>query len=205
MAGNGIIHSEIPGPNGGEGFQLWLNLPSQKKFTPARYNERKAENVPFYQGEAGNLIVKIVAGSYQNIKNDDVSHVDYTCLDVNLSGQNSQFTHKLNFDQTVWFYVYEGEIVYGQQKFGTDSMVVLSEKVEETGSTSSSSCEDKILIKSTTESAKFFLCHSNPINEKILWHGPFVVNQESELEETFEMYQSSQAPFQKIPGDDRNF
>lgn len=39
VAGSGIIHSETPEQENGvmEDFQLWLNLPAQRKIIPARY------------------------------------------------------------------------------------------------------------------------------------------------------------------------
>src|SRR6516164_10061522 len=43
-AGGGVMHSEMPGPNGVQTLQLWLNLPARLKMTPARYADlRRAD------------------------------------------------------------------------------------------------------------------------------------------------------------------
>merc|ERR1712226_852820 len=102
--------------------------------------------------------------------------------------------HDLQNDKTVFFYVYNGEIIFNDQKFGRDTMVVLGE-ASNSDCQESQSCEsDTITIKNNSDhNSKVFMCHSNPINENIFWHGPFVVNTKEEMDETFRMFQSGKA------------
>ena len=51
-AGSGVIHSEMPAPSfyeqGGKmhGFQIWINLPRDRKMIPPRYQDTPAEKIP---------------------------------------------------------------------------------------------------------------------------------------------------------------
>src|SRR6202142_3438518 len=47
-AARGIIHSEMPQQSEGRmrGFQLWLNLPSREKMTPAKYRAIPGDQIP---------------------------------------------------------------------------------------------------------------------------------------------------------------
>lgn len=68
-AGRGVVHSEMPPPdvmeNGGrsEGFQLWVNLPSDQKMVEPRYQDVRPEQMPIVETDSGKVKVKVVAGS----------------------------------------------------------------------------------------------------------------------------------------------
>lgn len=62
-AGRGLVHSEMPEQEEGvmEGFQLWLNLPSQRKMCDPWYRDIPSSEIP----EAhlpGGLRVRVIAG-----------------------------------------------------------------------------------------------------------------------------------------------
>ena len=54
-AGKGVIHSEMPEQTEGlvRGFQLWLNLPKQKKMIDPAYNDIPSEKIPIVQINGG--------------------------------------------------------------------------------------------------------------------------------------------------------
>src|SRR5512136_3373887 len=47
-AGSGIVHQEMPKPVDGRmgGFQLWVNLPRQRKMMDPRYQEIRRDQIP---------------------------------------------------------------------------------------------------------------------------------------------------------------
>ncbi len=49
-AGGGVLHSEMPGPEGVRTLQLWLNLPARLKRTPAHYRDVRRVDASFVQG-----------------------------------------------------------------------------------------------------------------------------------------------------------
>ena len=56
-AGRGVIHSEMPEQTKGlvRGFQLWLNLPKEKKLIEPAYNDIPAEKIPTVNSKEGRL------------------------------------------------------------------------------------------------------------------------------------------------------
>src|SRR3954452_13801817 len=54
-AGRGIVHSELPEQHEGrmEGFQLWLNLPADRKLADPWYRDIQAEDIPEFTTDAG--------------------------------------------------------------------------------------------------------------------------------------------------------
>ena len=67
-AGKGIVHSEMPEQTKGlvRGFQLWLNLPKNKKMIEPVYNDIPADKIPNICIPGG--AIKIIAGSFSGIK-----------------------------------------------------------------------------------------------------------------------------------------
>src|SRR5256714_7206415 len=67
-AGAGVVHSEMPSAEfqreGGRlhGFQLWVNLPQQKKMMKPRYQEIPASSIPVARTEDGLVTVRVIAG-----------------------------------------------------------------------------------------------------------------------------------------------
>jgi redox-sensitive bicupin YhaK (pirin superfamily) len=62
IAGRGIIHSKMPKQENGvmEGFQLWLNLPAQRKMIPAWYRDIPEEQIPDYVTDEG-VTVRVIS------------------------------------------------------------------------------------------------------------------------------------------------
>ncbi len=62
-SGGGILHEEMPkrGPSGNVfGFQLWVNLPADKKMSQPRYQEVNALTIPSMEKDG--VKVRVVAG-----------------------------------------------------------------------------------------------------------------------------------------------
>src|SRR5580700_7677677 len=62
-AGRGIVHSEMPEQQQGRmrGFQLWLNLPADRKMIEPAYQEFGPERIPLASPARG-VHVKVIAG-----------------------------------------------------------------------------------------------------------------------------------------------
>ncbi|NWJ90774.1 pirin family protein, partial [Marine Group I thaumarchaeote] len=73
-AGSGVIHSEMPAPSffeqGGKmhGFQIWINLPRDRKMIPPRYQDTPAEKIPEVLLEDGTSKVRVIAGEFQTTR-----------------------------------------------------------------------------------------------------------------------------------------
>lgn len=56
-AGRGILHSETPGPEGGSGFQLWVNLAKKDKMVEPAYQELRKKDIPVVERDGVTAIV----------------------------------------------------------------------------------------------------------------------------------------------------
>ncbi|MFZ9666144.1 MAG: pirin family protein, partial [Limnohabitans sp.] len=67
-AGRGLVHSEMPEQEEGvmEGFQLWLNLPSQRKMCDPWYRDIPSSEIPEAHWPGG-LRVRVIAGVYAGV------------------------------------------------------------------------------------------------------------------------------------------
>ena len=69
-AGSGIMHQEMPSGNSKgqmHGFQLWANLPSDKKLIAPRYQDIASKDIAYLEDNDGSKI-KIIVGDYKGIK-----------------------------------------------------------------------------------------------------------------------------------------
>ena len=181
-AGSGIIHQEMPQPFKGNmvGFQLWVNLPKNRKMTDPRYmGITNKDIVRTSKDDAGiNLIAGRIGG-----KKGPVHHlfVDVEYFDLHLSGN---FEHKTE-KKTAFIYVYEGSIEIEGKKVGAEHCALLEEKGD---------------IKITGK-AKFIFVAGNPLKEPVAWGGPIVMNTEKELEKAFQELDESTFIKGRIPTD----
>ncbi len=165
-AGSGIIHQEMPIESKEEtmGFQLWVNLPRNKKMTGPRYMGLTKDDLESVEFDGG--AVKVIAGSYDRVRGpvkDLFIDVDY--FDVHLDGTFDHSTNK----RTCFIFVYEGSIYIGDKAVDSGHCTLLEEKGEV-----------QIIGK-----GKFIFVAGDPLNEPIAWGGPIVMNTDEELDTAF--------------------
>jgi len=183
-AGRGIIHSEMPRQTEGRmrGFQLWVNLPSARKMSPAKYQDVEGGDIPVYH-IAGNTI-KAIAGTV-NIGGEKITghfsiqDTKAVVLDVHLpAGGEVLVPVDSGFNSLA--YVYEGELELGEQGVVTGARTL-----------SRFNGDGGIAIYNRGNSeARIMVFAGKPLKEKIVQHGPFVMNSMSEIEQAIRDYQA---------------
>ena len=81
-AGKGVVHSEMPEQTEGlvRGFQLWLNLPKEKKMIEPAYNDIPADEIPTVSIPGRKI--KIIAGTFSGITGPGRSHTGMLYYDI---------------------------------------------------------------------------------------------------------------------------
>jgi redox-sensitive bicupin YhaK (pirin superfamily) len=80
-AGSGILHIETPPEHlvvsGGlfHGFQLWVNLPKIKKWSPPKYQDLRAKDVALATTSDGGVLIRIIAGEIDGHKGPGSTHL----------------------------------------------------------------------------------------------------------------------------------
>jgi len=192
-AGSGIMHQEMPRGNADgrmHGFQLWANLPSTLKMTAPRYQDIKADDLPLLQEDDGSRL-RVLIGNYRG-KTSPVDGIaaDPQYLDIHIpAGQVKTFpvdTHRRTFA-----YIFEGD---GKFRDASQPSGVKLEKEfagqEFTMQDNSGNrtlvkfgAGDEIRVEAGESGIRFLLISGSPIQEPVAWHGPIVMNTQSEIAE----------------------
>ena len=173
-AGRGVIHSEMPIQTEGLvwGFQLWLNLPKEKKMIEPAYNDIPADKIPIVNVPGGQ--VKIISGKFSGITGPGIAHTDILYYDISLE-TGSEINIPIENGWNGFCYVYEGSISCGK-KVSKSYLAILS-------------TEGIFRCTATTNNTRFILVAGMPLNEPVARGGPFVMNTRGEILQAFEDYQ----------------
>ena len=174
-AGKGVVHSEMPEQKEGlvRGFQLWLNLPKEKKMIEPSYYDIQVHQIPSVTLDDG--VVKIISGEFQSITGPGKPHTDVLYLDVHL-GKDAKAEVPIKKDWNAFIYVYDGEID-ADKLISKGTLAVLENT-------------DVFKCKSLYNETRFLLIAGDPIGEPVARGGPFVMNTKDEVLQAFEDYQS---------------
>lgn len=170
-AGRGVIHSELPEQENGrmEGFQLWLNLASKDKMTPAWYRDFKSADIPEFTTPDA-VTVRVIAGQSHGVQGAmQRATTEPIYLDVNISG-GASFSQHIPADFNAFIYVYRGSVKIGEQQVPLQRMAILKKWPS----------ADGVKIQAD-EAARFILIAGKPLGETIAQYGPFVMNSQEEI------------------------
>ena len=173
-AGRGIIHSEMPIQIDGlaRGFQLWLNLPKEKKMIEPAYQDIESEQYPIVKEKAG--MVKVISGNFHGTVGPGQSHTPVLILDIQLL-ENSELTIPLTDGWNVFSFIYEGDVFAGQKL--SKGQLAVYEK------------DGDVDFKTKDYKAGFFFAAGEPLNEPVARGGPFVMNTRGEVLQAFSDYE----------------
>lgn len=174
-AARGLIHNEYVEKSfkeeGGdlELLQLWINLPAKLKMTPAKYTGLQKQDIPVISADDDKVQVAVAGGNWNGHKGAIQS----------LTGVNAALIHmkaggKADIDvatnRHILFYVLRGDVTVNGQPAGDRSLVLFDND------------GDTINITAGTD-AIILYCDGEPLNEPIAWHGPYVMNTQTEIME----------------------
>lgn len=178
-AGRGIIHSEMPEQTRGLlwGFQIWINLPAETKFSAPVHRDIPAERMPMIEDGQGNRI-KVLAGSAGDGKSGPLERIDIdlNLLDVKLRPDCS-FSWPVSPEHVLLIYIYQGELVTPPARYPHGALLIIDSN-------------ESWHITAGEHGSGVLLLSARPIDEPIVRAGPFVLNTEAELRQAIEDYQN---------------
>lgn len=177
-AGRGVIHSEIPEQDQGvmEGFQLWLNLPADRKMTAPWYQDFASQTIPEYVTDK-NVTVRVIAGESNGVTGvitRDVTEPIF--LDVHLP-EGTDFSTAIPVSHNAFIYVYRGKVTVGGTQLAAQRMGILS------------NAGDGVTLTASTD-ARLILVAGRPLNEPIVQYGPFVMNTQEEIHQALDDFRN---------------
>jgi len=191
-AANGILHEEFHAPafarSGGtlEMVQLWVNLPARDKRAAAGYQTLLATDIPVValDGDGGSL--RVIAGEYQGQPGPARTFTAMDVWDMRLNAQSS-VQLPVATGRNAALVVLRGSVrVNGEREAGPASLVLFERSGE------------GIAIEAL-EDASVLLLSGEPIDEPIVGYGPFVMNSEAEIAESFDDFHAGR--FGQMPAE----
>ena len=174
-AGRGVIHSEMPEKTNGKvrGFQLWLNLPKEKKMIQPCYNDIPADNIPIVN--ISGVKIKVISGTFSGITGAGVSHNGVLYYDISFD-RESEIVIPIKNGWNSFCYVYEGSI-FSTVPIKKNDLALL-------GKNGTFRC------KANEKNTRLILVARIPLDEPVARGGPFDMNTREELLKAFDDYQN---------------
>jgi quercetin 2,3-dioxygenase len=179
-SGSGIIHSEGPTENflreGGrlQLLQIWINLPSKQKKQPSSFRHYAGETLPVVENEKA--WVKVLLGTYEGKQSPIETHTPMFAYHVKIKAGNI-ITLPVHEQHSSGAYLLEGKIK------------VLNETVK-AGQLVHFNTDGNQLVFTSAEDASVLVFGGEPINEKVVSYGPFVMNSFEEIQQSMADYES---------------
>ncbi|RMJ26335.1 to pirin [Aspergillus sp. HF37] len=194
-AGKGIMHAEMPheNPDGSPnvGMQLWVDLPQQLKMCEPRYRDLRASEIPEATVDDGRVAVKVISGQSHGV--DSVRDLAYTpvwILDVTVK-PGGRISQPLPKGWNAFAYTLAGSTVFGSND-GTQLVKKFHNVVFEQGG---DFVEASVPDNAEGES-RFMLIAGQPLDQKIVQYGPFVLTNEQDVYQAMLDFQSSSNGFE---------
>jgi len=153
-----------------QGFQLWVNLPAEKKMIVPRYREIAKDQIPTLEKEGAEI--KVIAGMIDGTEGpvqDLVVDVEY--FDVRLAAGKA-FEHVTERECTAFAYVFEGSGFSDGTSIESQQCALFGEG-------------DTVKI-GTKDGLRFLFVSGKPLDEPVAWGGPIVMNSQEELAKAFQ-------------------
>lgn len=189
-AGKGIIHRELAFKNEhAHTLQLWLNLPSNKRMVDARYQDLRAKERVSQQSPG--VRVDVISGTVHGASAQTKNHWAINAALITLD-PNSSVNIDLPSNHRAFAYAIDGN-------------VTISGKVVKEGQTAWSDPvgrgpEASVLALSTVDgdsTSRVMLYSGQPVNEPIVFGGPFVMNSRAQINAAINDYHAGK--FGQIP------
>lgn len=181
-AGMGMIHSERPPKDihdiGGrqEIIQLWINTPAAHKMDQPQYFPLSAGEAPEVTSEDGKVKTRIFSGEVLGKKGPIPSHTEVNAATIELK-KGGTVSIPLPADHNAMIYLLNGKVNVGGYGVAEGLHAVLFKQ------------DGEGITIEAQEDTRILLLSGKPLNEKMVHHGPFVMNTQTQILEAMRDYQ----------------
>lgn len=195
-AGRGIMHAEMPheNPDGSPnvGMQLWVDLPKELKMCEPRYRDLRASEIPIATADDGRVTVKVISGQSHGV--DSVRDLAYTpvwLLDVTVK-PGGRVKQVLPVGWNAFAYTLAGKTIFGSGGETKTIKEFHNVVFEQKGDFVEASVPEN-----ADEEGRFLLVAGQPLDQKVVQYGPFVVTSEQEVYQAMVDFQTASNGFEK--------
>ncbi|MGV3558846.1 pirin family protein [Larkinella arboricola] len=171
-AGLGIMHSERPLSDELEIIQMWVNTPmAHKKDQPSYYPLLK-EETPSFVSEDGLVTVNVISGELLGIKGPIPTFTPINSASLYFKAGGKIYL-PLPTSHNAFLYLLDGKLRVGEQTDVKPRYLVVPEN------------DGEGITIEALEDTRVLLMSGEPIGEKVIAQGPFVMNNEIEVMEAY--------------------
>ena len=182
-AGMGIIHSERPPADifdkGGaqELIQLWVNTPASHKMDQPSYFPLTAEDTPVITSADELITINVHSGELEDVRGGIPTFTPVNTYTA-IAKKGGRFFFNVPANHNAFVYVLEGrvKIAGDEDEIESHHVVVMNNDGE--------GFEIEAL-----DNARIMVGTGEPLNEPVASHGPFVMNNQTQVMEAFKDYQ----------------
>jgi redox-sensitive bicupin YhaK (pirin superfamily) len=184
-AAGGIVHQEFHSAefakSGGpfEVIQLWVNLPAKDKMIPAGYQPITSKEIPLVELADDTGSIRVIAGDFNGTKGPARTFTPMNVWDVRLK-QNAHLEFNVPKGYTTGLFVLHGGIRLGSGETIAEAQLAVLER------------DDEMIVFDTLEDTTLLLLNGEPLDEPVVGYGPFVMNNQQEIQQAIIDYQSGQ-------------
>lgn len=196
-AGSGLQHSEMfpllskTENNPCELFQIWLNLPKEKKFCKPHFKMLWKEEIPLItqHDEKGNSVeIRIIAGSLGEAKAPAPAPDSWAADEKN---EVAILLIKMD-PNSKWNLPAASKEIYRSIYFYKGSSLIIAENEIPQYHSAGLSPNKNVLIENGKETGFLLLLQGRPINEPVVQYGPFVMNTKLEIQQAFDDFRKTE-------------
>lgn len=210
--GSGVEHAEGGATIKGElmeGFQIWINTPSERKFDDPRYGTVPTDKLPLVSlsdklETEGLTTARVLAGEAFGVRGPFQTVQPVQMIDFHIGADTSvsfDIAHDLD---TAMLYVYDGKI-QSLRGSSNDSSEENDQAIESGRvvlfDADSPGRRGVHITTPKDRNTRAMLFAGKKLREPIAWHGPIVMNSKDQLMQIFRQIQSGEFPPKRVPWD----
>lgn len=189
-AGSGLLHIETPPEEvvmaGGlfHGFQLWVNLPSAKKWSPPRYQDLRGTDARLLTSPDGGALLRLIAGDLAGHRGPGSTTTPMVMIHATIEpGAKVRLPWRADFNALAY-------VLGGHGGVGADARPIRDGQLALFGHGDSLTLTAAATQESRAPRLDVLLLGGQPIREPVAWYGPFVMNTRAELQQAFDDFQA---------------
>jgi len=196
--GSGIEHAEGGGTPAGQnttGFQIWINVPADRKMDAPRYGTVPADRLPVVKLPEG-VLARVLAGPLSDVTGPFQTVQAVSMVHYELPA-GAQVDHEVGLDlDNAMVFAFRGdvEVVAAGQRIPELHVARFDAGDKE---------RRRITLKAGASGAGLMLFAGKALRQPIAWRGPIVMNTQEELASTFMELRSGKFPPVRTPFDYR--
>jgi len=196
-AGAGLQHCEMfpllnrEGENPAELFQVWLNLPKEKKFAKPHFKMLWNEDIPVHsvKDENGKSVeIRIIAGKIGNVT-PPLPAPDSWAADP--SNEVAIWTIKMEAGSQFTIPAAAGQVNRSLYFYRGNSITVAGTVVN-TSQAIEVNADQALTIQNSGSESYLLMLQGKPINEPVAQYGPFVMNTQAEIQQAINDYRQTE-------------